>query len=185
MELAENMRAYSVEEVKELIKADAGLFKAVYLHWTAGRYGQIYDDYNISIDYDGKIYLPSEDLTAYRSHTWCRNGRGCVGIALCGAYRAVANDGYNCTLGDNPPTDKQIEVMSVLVALFMKYGLVPIENIMTHCEAAFEDNYGPYSGDPQTRWDLWYVWDNSLNRMAAGGDTIRGKALWYLQNYNL
>ena len=50
---------------------------------------------------------------------------------------------------------------------------------MTHEEAAMLDGYGPYSGDPETRWDLWYLPDSD-GTMKSGGDVIRGKALWYL-----
>lgn len=28
--------------------------KTIYMHWTAGHYGQVYDDYHLCIDRDGK-----------------------------------------------------------------------------------------------------------------------------------
>ena len=42
----------------EVIAADArGLISRVYAHWTAGHYGQGYDDYHILIDRDAKETL--------------------------------------------------------------------------------------------------------------------------------
>ena len=49
-------------------------------------------------------------------------------------------------------------------------------------KAALADGYGPYSGDPETRWDLWYMRDSPGDGvMKPGGDVMRGKAQWYLQ----
>lgn len=63
----------------------------IYLHWTAGRYGQVYDDYHLNIDADGTIYCTCSSLTEQKSHTWKRNS-GSIGIALC------------CGLGRRPTT---------------------------------------------------------------------------------
>ena len=52
---------------------------------------------------------------------------------------------------------------------------------MTHEEAATIDGYGPYSGYPETRWNLQYLPDYNDN-LRKGGDAIRGKGLWYLAN---
>ena len=37
----------------------------IYLHWTAGRYGQFFNDYHISIDQDGSIYASTDDLSPW------------------------------------------------------------------------------------------------------------------------
>ncbi|MPM83104.1 hypothetical protein SDC9_130167 [bioreactor metagenome] len=42
---------------------------------------------------------------------------------------------------------------------------------MTHEEAATIDGYGHYSGDTETRWDLWYLPDYNDN-LRKGGDVI-------------
>lgn len=179
------MKQYSVNYLKEIIKRHRGRIEAVYLHWTAGRYGQVFSDYHILVDADGTIYMPSENLLAVRSHTWKRN-TGAVGIALCCCYEAQANAGINCDFGDYPPTAAQIETLSVIVALFRKYAGVDFDNILTHCEVAYTDGYGPYSGDPDTRWDLWFLPDSAYNgKMRGGGEVIRGKARWYLENTNI
>ena len=62
---------------------------------------------------------------------------------------------------------------------------MPIDrwNVLTHCEAALIDGYGPYSGDAETRWDLWYLRDSPGDGlMKPGGQVIRGKALWYAKS---
>ena len=182
MELAKKLKPISVEEVKSACIASRNYIDAVYLHWSAGRYGQVYEDYHVSIDYDGRIYFPDNDgdFTVFREHTWKRN-TGSVGIALCGCFDATANNGINCDFGSNPVTQSQIEIMSWLVAMFVRYAGVDMDSVLTHCEAAFRDGYGPYSGDPETRWDLWFLPDSGKNgKMMPGGDTIRGKAQWYL-----
>ena len=52
--------------------------------------------------------------------------------------------------------------------------------VMTHQEAAALDGYGPGSGDPETRWDLWYLPDRPLTeQLVQGGRVLRGKAIWY------
>lgn len=179
MNYASEMKPYDMGELSKCIEAARGGFDRLYLHWTAGRYGEIYDDYHISIDGDGRVYLPDENLLIKRNHTWKRNS-GAIGIALCACYGASANNGYDADFGEYPVTQAQIEAMSYIVALFAKYGGIPVECALTHCEAAFFDGYGPGSGDPETRWDLWYLPDYD-GVMRGGGDVIRGKARWYLQ----
>ena len=50
---------------------------------------------------------------------------------------------------------------------------------MTHCEAALLDGYGPYSGDAETRWDLWYMRDSPGDGTdeAGWGHTARQSSL--------
>ena len=181
MEYANSLKPLDIDEIKNAINDGIDYIDYVYLHWTAGRYGQIYDDYHLSIDGNGRIYAPNNDLNLNkkRNHTYMRNSNA-VGIAVCACYEAIANNGYDMEMGDYPVTDAQIEAMALICSYFLEYGL-PVDRIMTHCEAAFEDGYGPGSGDPQTRWDLWYVYDNACNEMMQGGDTLRGKAVWYAE----
>ena len=180
MELARNLKPVDLDEVRMVAKNARGCIDYIYLHWTAGRYGQIYGDYHISIDRDGLIYFPENfgDLTRKLNHTWRRNSRA-VGIALCGCYDAQANSGKNCNLGSEPPTPAQIEALAAVTAIICKYAGVPVDNVMTHCEAAIADGYGPFSGDPETRWDLWYLRDYD-GEMKSGGYILRGKIRWYL-----
>lgn len=113
-------------KLAELVALGHNRISQIYLHWTAGRYGQLYDDYHFNIDAAGKLVA------------------------------ALAQ-------GLNIPIDRW--------------------NILTHCETALIDGYGPYSGDAETRWDLWYLRDSPGDgAMKPGGQVIRGKALWYAKS---
>ena len=177
--------------------------KTVYLHWTAGHYGQDYDDYHLCIDRDGTVYVNCKHLTEYKVHTWMRN-HSAIGIALCcgvdarcwlpdscegfkveKAYENSRCAHPDCALidyGPEPPTEIQIEVLADVVAILCEELELPItyETVQTHCEAAFEDDYGPGDGDPDMRWDLWFLPDvNLYGELAPGGAMLRDKALFY------
>lgn len=170
------------EELRTAALAAKGDIDCIYLHQTAGRYGQYFADYHISIDGDGSVPRIADDFTERRNHTWHRN-TGAIGIALCCAYEAEANHGYDVNWGDYPPTAEQIEAAAEAVAILANVLGIEItpETVMTHCEAAAIDGYGPGSGDPETRWDLWYLKDSD-GEIKLGGEVIRGKAIWYQQH---
>lgn len=187
MQYVSELKPIDLNEVAEMASDARGQIRNIFLHWSAGRYGQVYEDYHISIDYDGRIYVPDNchNLMQYRVHTYQRNTRS-VAVCLCGCYDASANNGYNSNFGSEGVTQAQIEAMAAVVAKLVKYGDVPIEQVLTHQEIASIDGYGPYSGDPQTRWDLWYLPDSAFNgELKPGGGVIRGKAMWYLQQGGL
>lgn len=168
----------------------------IYLHWTAGHYGQKFDDYHILIDEDGTIITTCDDLSELKSHTWRRN-TGSVGVSLLCAVGATTDD-----LGSEPPTAKQIEMMSqVIAALCLGLWLTPSINcVLTHGEAADNEDGDTMSYDsdecygPKTtveRWDLEYLGTSespSYNPWATdgsrGGDILRGKANWYMAKFN-
>ena len=167
-----------------LIAQGQGRISSIYLHWTAGRYGQLFADYHFNIDGDGSIYQTCTQLTEPKSHTWHRN-TGAIGIALCCALGALPHNGTDADFGCYPPTPLQIDAAGKLVAALAQGLNIPIDrwNILTHCEAALIDGYGPYSGDAETRWDLWYLRDSPGDgAMKPGGQVIRGKALWYAKS---
>lgn len=192
------MRKVTLAEVKQLtINSKAALWSMaqsvgrdvkLYLHWSAGHYGQFFDDYHISIDKDGSYYISTDDFSERKNHTYMRN-TGAIGISLACAFNANTNN-----LGPEPPTDAQIEAMSQIVAVLCKTLdlTVDIYRVMTHAEAAnnldgfnpgYEDNgypdgmYGPEYGCE--RWDLWFL---PGTKKGEGGNLIRGKAIWYQQN---
>lgn len=174
----------------------------IYLHWSAGHYGQFFDDYHINIDSDGSIYISTHDLSEVLSHTFGRN-TGSVSISLaCGAGANTEN------LGDEPPTNDQIESMAKVIKAVAEGLWLTInkECVLTHGEAADNEDGVPvdYSklndGDngeelgmygPQhtcERWDLEYLgtadspsYNPSATDGTRGGDVLRGKALWYQQ----
>ena len=191
------MRQVTVEEIREMAEncresiwgqARAyGREPKIYLHWTAGHYGQYYlNDYHIAIDADGSIYV-DHDFDEVLAHTYHRNS-GAVGITLACCVGATSDN-----LGSEPPTNAQIEVMAqVIVAVADGLWLTIDKNhVLTHGEAADNedgiyphDSYGPKS--TCERWDLEYLGTGespSFNPYATdgsrGGDVLRGKANWY------
>ena len=182
--LAEQSQIISLTQLAAVAGCSRDHITQLYLHWTAGRYGQVYDDYHLNIDADGSIYQTCTQLTELKCHTWHRN-TGAIGIALCCAYGALPHNGRNTEFGKFPPTPRQINAAGKLVAKLAQGLNIPIDrgNVLTHCEAALIDGYGPYSGDAETRWDLWYLRDSPGDgAMKPGGQVIRGKALSYAKS---
>ena len=160
----------------------------LYLHWTAGHYGQFFADYHVQIDADGGVYVVGDGaLDALRAATYMRNS-GSVSIALLCAYGATTEH-----LGDELPTGAQIEAAAQTIAA-LAGGLwltVDKERIMTHGEAADNEDgvyahapYGPRS--TCERWDLEYLGTPESPAFAPwsaddtrGGDVLRGKAAFY------
>ena len=178
-----------VENAREAIWEQAksqGRNPKVYLHWSAGRYDSVFDDYHINITGAGKIFVTTNDLSEIKSHTWRRN-TGSIGISLCCAYNATSND-----LGEYAPTNIQIETIAKVIDV-VATGLwltINKEHVLTHGEAAdnedgiwCHDPYGPKNGCE--RWDLEFLetsespkydpWDEEHR----GGSILRGKAIWY------
>lgn len=164
-----------------LARQFTGQIDHIYIHWTAGWYGSFFDDYHINIDADGTIYISTENLAARKNHTWMRNSRS-IGIALACCADASAKADGTIDFGTAPPTAKQIEAVSIVVDVLCAALDLPIspEYVMTHCEAAELDDYGPST--TCERWDLWYLPDYINGGLEPGGDMIRGKAAWYKEH---
>lgn len=164
----------------------------IYLHWTAGRYGQMYDDYHLNIDQDGSIWASTDDFSETLSHTWHRNTAS-IGITLCCGYGATTKD-----LGKYRPTVAQIDSMAQVVAVLAPALWLTIDSkrVLTHAEAADNidgmlpegDEYGPNNGCE--RWDLQFLeteespeWITDYDDPRTGGNVIRGKANWYKNKF--
>ena len=163
----------------------------LYLHWTAGHYGQFFADYHVQVDADGGIYVIGDGvLDDLLAATYLRNS-GSVSVALLGCVDATTEN-----LGSEPPTAAQIEAMAQSVTALAD-GLwltIDKERILTHGEAADNEDgvrtHAPYG--PRTtceRWDLEYLgteespvfhpWAEDGTR---GGDVLRGKAQYYREH---
>ena len=163
----------------------------IYLHWTAGHYGQFFADYHVQVDADGAIYVIGDGvLDELLAATYLRNS-GSISIAVLGCVGAATND-----LGKEPPTAAQIESLAMATAALAD-GLwlsIDAEHILTHDEAADNEDgvyaHAPYG--PRTtceRWDLEYLgteecpafrpWATDGTR---GGDVLRGKAQYYREH---
>ena len=161
----------------------------LYLHWTAGYYGQFFVDYHVQIDADGGVYVVGDGaLDALLSATYMRNS-GSVSVALLCAYGATTSH-----LGDEPPTGAQIEAAAQTVAALAQGLWLTIDRarVMTHGEAADNEDgvyahapYGPRS--TCERWDLEYLGTRESPAFAPwadgtrGGDVLRGKAAFYME----
>ncbi len=184
--LITNPQPITHKELRVLARAAKGKIKQIYLHWTGGYYGQVYDDYHINIDADGKIYATC-DLTTLLSHTLNRNSES-IGIALCCAagakcYHVSTPNGID--FGTQPPTYLQIDKLAQVIAILADELELPITcaNVMTHAEVAAIDGYAPGSGS-DIRWDLWYLpWMPQYKNVLLGGVIIRERAEWYLENF--
>lgn len=168
--------------------AEYGRETKVYLHWSAGHYGQFWSDYHVQIDKDGEIYVIADgELDDVLAATWRRN-TGSVSICMLGCYGATTNN-----LGQESPTPLQIDGMAQAIAALCNGLWLTIDKtrVLTHGEAADNEDgvyahepYGPKNGCE--RWDLEYLgteesptynpWAEDGTR---GGDVLRGKANWY------
>ena len=163
----------------------------LYLHWTAGHYGQFFADYHVQVDADGGTYVIGDGvLDDLLAATYLRNS-GSISVALLGCVDATTE-----SLGSEPPTAAQIEAMAQS-ATALADGLwltIDKERILTHGEAADNEDgvrtHAPYG--PRTtceRWDLEYLgteespvfhpWAEDGTR---GGDVLRGKAQYYREH---
>jgi hypothetical protein len=191
------MNKITLNNLKTMAQQAKGNINKIYLHWSAGHYGQFFDDYHINIDSDGSVYVSTNDLTEHKNHTYMRNTGG-IGIGLACCAGATTND-----LSDEPPTNEQVEAMAQVIAvLCASLEITPdINSVLTHAEAAnnldgenpgYEANgcpngiYGPNpnpdgsAGGDFERWDLWILKIGDASW--SGGNTLRGKAIWYQQN---
>lgn len=189
-------RIVTIEELREIASEERetiweqareqGREPKIYLHWSAGHYNTVFDDYHVNITGDGTMYITG-NLSDLKAHTYHRN-TGSVGISLCCAYGATTDN-----LGDEPPTVAQIEAMAQAIEAVAD-GLwltIDMEHVLTHGEAA--DNMdGIYASEPygpQTtveRWDLQFLgsaespyYTTNYDDEHTGGNVLRGKANWY------
>lgn len=163
------MQTVTIDAVRAMAEAAAGAIDRIFLHWSAGHYGQPFPDYHLNIDADGTLYAPGDDLTATLAHTWHQN-TGSVAVSLLCCAFADTN-----SLGAEPPTAVQIDTMARVVAVLCRGLGLPcdFDHVRTHAEQADLDGYGPAT--TCERWDLWYLSDG--DPPGSGGDALRAKAL--------
>ena len=173
-----NPSQISLAQLLNEARANRGKISHIYLHWTAGRYNQFFDDYHLNIDGEGKVFRTCSSLDQLKAHTYQRNS-GSIGITLCCALGA-SWQGQKPDLGSCPPKTMQlIALAKVIAVLCAGLGLeVDSTAVMTHAEAALVDGYGAGSGDSETRWDLAYV-PTSGGGLIEGGPFVRQLAQHY------
>jgi hypothetical protein len=168
------MQEVMLSRVRELAQEARGYVDRIYLHWSAGHYGQFFEDYHINIDFDGKVYISTDDFTEKKAHTWMRNSRS-IGVAVACCAFGTTND-----LGEEPPTLLQIESLAQVVAELCKGLEIPCiyDYVRTHGEQADEEDE-PYGQNTTCeRWDLAIL--SNGDEWGSGGNIIRGKANFYI-----
>ena len=86
----ESLAMYYREAIANAAAAQ-GRETKVYLHWSAGHYGQFWSDYHVQIDRDGEIYVIADgELDDVLAATLRRNS-GSVSICILGCLDADTN----------------------------------------------------------------------------------------------
>jgi hypothetical protein len=168
------VRQVTLDDILTMANNVRGEIARIFLHWTAGHYGQPFPDYHINIDADGTVYASTSNLAEVKSHTW-RNNSAAVAVSLCCAYNAACWPDGRIDYGPEPPTEAQVEAMAQVVAALCQGLGLSLDAVLTHAEQADIDDYGPaYNFE---RWDLWGLPGYSAGR---GGAVIREKAQGYM-----
>jgi hypothetical protein len=166
----------TLEAIQTMARNVRGEIARIFLHWTAGHYGQPFPDYHLNIDADGTIYASTENLAEIKAHTW-RNNSAAVAVSLCCGFNALCWADGRIDFGPEPPTEVQIETAAqVVAALCQGLGLPPVYNyVRTHAEQADMDSYGPAT--TFERWDLWGLPGVPVGQ---GGEILRAKVAGYM-----
>ena len=179
--LVSNPPRITHQELLALALEAKGSVKHLYLHWTAGRYGQFFDDYHLNVDKDGQVYRTCDSLTERKAHTWKRN-TGAIGVTLCCGLDAAC--GSRLYFGSAPPTQAQLRSLAWIIAIVCTALELPIQyaTVATHGEIAVAEGYGPGSDDPDLRWDLLWVPDAADPKVfRQGGHFLRTLARQFSQ----
>jgi soluble lytic murein transglycosylase-like protein len=153
----------------------------IVFHWTAGRYNQTFDDYHYNVTYDPKTKKAKKVVTCesdeeMKYHSWpSKSCTGTIGISACCMLNATEDNWGEC-----PITEAQIEMMAAIAGEKVKEYGIPYDEIYTHATWATCFDYGPGSGDPETRWDLWIPnWKGTGKNLSQ---YIVDKTIWYAEN---
>ena len=57
-----NPSQISLAQLLNEARANRGKISHIYLHWTAGRYNQFFDEYHLNIDGEGKVFRTCSSL---------------------------------------------------------------------------------------------------------------------------
>jgi hypothetical protein len=160
----------------------------IFLHWTAGAYMDTRGAYHTVFTGDGKTHRNASYNTFRDGHTWGRNNEGvALSIAALGGPTSSGHNPSENDHGSIPIKNVQIHAMAKEIARLAlawdwKKSDIKLGRVYTHAEIAREESppYGPRSGDPETKWDLWNL--KSGGPLWSGGPIIRKIAQGYYQD---
>ena len=123
------VRANVINNIYPIIQQQGSSNQMITLHWTAGHYDQLFDDYHMCIDGNGTVHIMN-DLDAYGAHCYHENSNN-FGIATCSNVNASLNgDGYmgysTYEPGPEPVNGLQLEAMATLVYLCCVQWNIPL-----------------------------------------------------------
>jgi hypothetical protein len=138
----------------------SGEVRAIYLHWTAHGYDEVFPAYHFCIARpDDVVVHHTHDLREnmrdvrldpelpYAAHTGGRNSRA-LGISIAAMRDSTPHD-----FGPNPLTIPQLDGMCRVAARLAAFYGVEVAAIRTHAEAALADGYFG-AGPGHQRWDI-------------------------------
>ena len=152
------------------------------MHWTAGHYDQLFDDYHMCIDGSGNVHQ-MQDLDNKGAHCY-RENTNKFGIATCSNVGSgLYGDGYKrqsiYTPGLEPVNALQLEALATVVYLCCVQWGLSLDNVFTHGERclARQDLYDYVT----ERWNLDILVPECTIRTedgihTTGGNWIRNRA---------
>ena len=149
----------------------------VYLHWSAGHYGQFWDDYHVQIDKDGEIYVIGDgELDDVLEATYRRNS-GSVSICILGCLDANPNN-----LGQESPTPLQIDGMAQAIAALVNSAPGALDTLQELARALGNDaNFAT----TVTNALAGKLGKTEKAASAGNSDTLEGQSLqWILNQIN-
>ena len=162
--------------------------RTIFLHYTWGAYGDIYDEFHLCIDKNGEIYRPLLNLND-RINDWGFLSDS-IHIALCcGKNLRYSNSGYQYdklrrVLCGDYPTELQIAQMAIVVAIISRVlgQEICYRNVKTLYEHQFANIYRTHN-EEISRDLMWLPHQEHSKDLDCGGVTIRSRALEYLKTF--
>ena len=162
--------------------------RTIFLHYTWGAYGDIYDEFHLCIDKNGDIYRPLLNLDD-RIDDWGFLSDSMHIALCCGKNLRYSNSGYQYdklrrVLCGDYPTELQIAQMAIVVAIISRVlgQEICYRNVKTLYEHQFANIYRTHN-EEISRDLMWLPHQEHSKDLDCGGVTIRSRALEYLKTF--
>ena len=162
--------------------------RTIFLRYTWGAYGDIYDEFHLCIDKNGDIYRPLLNLDD-RINDWGFLSDSMHIALCCGKNLRYSNSGYQYdklrrVLCGDYPTELQIAQMAIVVAIISRVlgQEICYRNVKTLYEHQFANIYRTHN-EEISRDLMWLPHQEHSKDLDCGGVTIRSRALEYLKAF--